>query len=97
MADAYLFPTKEGNYVISVPLSVMEALSCGTAAVSYKIMEVPSRIPGYKENSIFEIETIAEIDGAIQNAIRKKSAESLLTYSYSWNDIADIIEDEISL
>lgn len=97
MADAYLFPTKEGNYVISVPLSVMEALSCGTAAVSYKIMEVPSRVPGYKESSIFEIETIAEIEGALQNAIRKKSAESLLRASYSWNEIADIIENEISL
>ena len=29
MADAYLFPTRSAEFVISIPLSVMEALSCG--------------------------------------------------------------------
>lgn len=29
MADAYLFPTRSTEFVISIPLSVMEALSCG--------------------------------------------------------------------
>ena len=36
MADVYLFPTRSTEFVISIPLSVMEALASGTPVIGYR-------------------------------------------------------------
>lgn len=46
MADAYLFPTRSAEFVISIPLSVMEALSCGVPVIGYKSFENLNEITG---------------------------------------------------
>lgn len=43
MADAYLFPTRSAEFVISIPLSVMEALSCGVPVIGYQHTEKPRK------------------------------------------------------
>ena len=46
MADAYLFPTRSAEFVISIPLSVMEALSCGVPVIGSKSFENLNEITG---------------------------------------------------
>ncbi|MBO4898563.1 MAG: glycosyltransferase [Clostridia bacterium] len=95
MADAYLFPTKSGNYVISVPLSIMEALSCGTAAVSYKVIG-KKEIDCAKEGAVTEIENSGQINEALRKAVSEKSEKPLLKNFLSWDDAADFAESVIT-
>ncbi len=95
MADAYFFPTKDGNYVISTPLSIMESLSCGTAAISYKILHVTSSIKNFEKDSITEIENINQLNSAIEKAVTLKREKTFLYKTYSWNEVAHKIEQYI--
>lgn len=92
MADAYLFPTKSGDYVISVPLSVMEALSCGTPAVSYKSMKVSQSINGIAEGALCEIESEKQLNVALQEIVNRKTDHSLISGCMTWNEAADQVE-----
>ena len=95
MADAYLFPTKSGNYVISVPLSVMEALACGTAAVAYKDIHSKDSIKGAVEGAILEIIDSSQLMDALQKASERKSEKPLIQGIKSWADAADYVESVI--
>jgi len=92
MADAYLFPTKSGDYVISVPLSVMEALSCGTPAVSYQSMKVSQSINGIADGALYEIDSEKQLNVALQEIANRKTDHSLISGCTTWNEAADQVE-----
>ena len=87
MADVYFFPTKSTDYVISLPLSVMEALSCGIPVIAYKENRKLAEIKIGDGYAIKYIEKKEEINKAIDELVGKKKAASLLLEPYSW-DIA---------
>lgn len=87
MADVYLFPTKSAEYVISIPLSVMEALACGTPVVAC------SNLPGLKHIKSIEKTVRIVSDGAnlnyeIQTLCEMKAAKTLLSEPISWSTSA---------
>jgi glycosyltransferase involved in cell wall biosynthesis len=88
MADAYLFPTHSAEYVISIPLSVMEALSCGVPVVAYKDFSNLLKIPA-EENAITLIADKSELNTAIGYAAKQKQKHSLLKEPKSWETVAD--------
>lgn len=87
MADVYLFPTKSAEHVINIPLSIMEALACGTPVAAC------SDLPGLRcINAVNEAVRIvpagAELNGEIQALRKMKASESLLSEPISWSDSA---------
>ena len=87
MADAYLFPTRSAEFVISIPLSVMEALSCGVPVIGYRSFENLKQIAG-AEGAVTLIDHAEQIDETLPEVIRKKGARSLLEKPLSWNEAA---------
>lgn len=90
MADAYLFPTRSAEFVISIPLSVMEALSCGVPVIGYKSFENLNEITG-SEGAITLIDNAEQLDGVLPEVIKKKSDNSLLEKTGSWADVAQSV------
>lgn len=88
MADAYLFPTHSAEYVISIPLSVMEALSCGVPVVGYRDFPNLLKIPA-EEDAITLIPNKTELNDAIGHAAKRKKSHSLLREPKSWEEVAD--------
>ena len=87
MADAYLFPTRSTEFVISIPLSVMEALSCGVPVIGYKSFENLHAIASFP-GAITLIDSAEQLDGILSEVIKKKSSHSLLEMADSWDDVA---------
>lgn len=93
-ADVYFFPTKSSEYVISVPLSVTEALSCGTAVVAYSLFDKLSLIQTNSDKAITFIDSVDELSQAIDTAKEHKREASYLKDSKSWYEIsADFISE----
>lgn len=90
MADAYLFPTRTSEHVISIPLSVMEALACGVPVIGYRSFANFSGI-GYSEGAVTFIDAPEEIDGVLPGVIAQKSPASMLRNTGSWNETAEEI------
>lgn len=88
MADVYLFPTKSAEYVISIPLSIMEALACGTPVAAR------SDLPGLEHikadaKAIQIVPDGADLNREIQTLCLMKSAKSLLSEPISWSICAE--------
>jgi len=96
MADVYLFPTKTGDYVISLPLSVMEALSCGVPVIAYKSFEKINAIDVNDDRAVVLINNQGEIEAATANAVSLKCEKSYLSDAKSWDEIASEILNGIS-
>ncbi len=92
-ADVYFFPTKSNEFVISVPLSVMEALSCGTAVVAYNSFDGLSLISASDDNALVLIDSPDEISSAVDRAVRYKSDSSYLDNPQSWQQVSKQITD----
>ena len=90
MADAYLFPTRSAEFVISIPLSVMEALSCGVPVIGYKSFENLNEITG-SEGAITLVDNAEQLDKVLPEVIKKKSDHSLLEKTGSWGDVAQSV------
>ena len=88
LADVYLFPTKSAEFVISIPLSVMEALSCGTPVVAYRQLSSLSYIKTNREKALNIIECSSELAKAVEDAVPNKSETTLLYDSKSWDESA---------
>lgn len=88
MADVYFFPTKDGSYVISVPLSVMESLSCGTPVVAYASFKKLTSIEINNMNAVTLIDDKSGLAGAIAVAEGMKRETSYLSSAKSWNEAA---------
>lgn len=95
MADVYLFPTRSTEFVISIPLSVLEALSCGTPVVAYESFENISLIEVNSSNAIKTISSNAELQNAIEIASKLKKDISFLLNPLSWSDIAGMILQKV--
>lgn len=90
MADAYLFPTRSAEFVISIPLSVMEALSSGVPVIGYKSFENLNEITG-SEGAITLIDNADQLDEVLPEVIKKKSDHSLLEKTGSWGNVAQSV------
>lgn len=90
MADAYLFPTRSAEFVISIPLSVMEALSSGVPVIGYKSFENLKEITG-SEGAITLIDTAEQLDTVLPEVVKKKSDHSLLEKTGSWGQAAQSV------
>lgn len=88
MADVYLFPTRSTEFVISIPLSVMEALSCGTPVIGYRsfanLMEIKCDPQG-----ITCIDDCSEIPQILEGVAKKKQNKSFLQNTKTWDAIAE--------
>ena len=98
MADVYLFPTRSAEHSISIPLSAMEALSCGTPVVGYESFRGLKYIPA-APGAITLVHDAAALNGALDAAIQKKTGRTLLTDAPTWREAAAellrMIQEEI--
>lgn len=93
-ADVYFFPTKSSEYVISIPLSVMEALSCSTAVVAYSSFEKLSLIKVNSKKAMTLIDDVSQLENAINIAVKNKGDGSYLENPQSWYEISiDILKE----
>lgn len=87
MADVYLFPTKSAEFVISIPLSVMEALSSGTPVIGYRnfsnLKEIETDLHG-----ITLVDESNEIQRVLTDVAAHKRDTSYLKNARSWDAIA---------
>lgn len=90
MADAYLFPTRSAEFVISIPLSVMEALSCGVPVIGYKSFENLKEISG-TDGAVTLIDNADQIDKVLPEVVKKKCDHSLLEKTGSWGEVAQSV------
>lgn len=88
MADVYLFPTHSTEYVISIPLSVMEALSCGVPVIGYKDFKNLTAIPA-ENGAVTLINNWDELNAAVMKAAERKADRSYLTSPKTWEQVAD--------
>lgn len=88
MADVYLFPTHSAEFVISIPLSVMEALSCGVPVIGYKDYENLAAIPA-AEGAVTLINSKGELNAAVAEAARRKQNQSYLIEPKTWEQVSD--------
>ena len=95
MADVYLFPTRLDDFVISVPLSILEALACGTPVVGYRSFQKLHYIQGVSQRSISMIEESDEIQQVLMDATMKKSDSSLLEDVKSWEAVGEEMLEKI--
>ena len=89
MADVTLFPTRSAEYVISIPLSVMEALACGTPVVAYRGFENLRQIPVGNPAAIAYIDDKSELIAAVLKASQLKTDHSHLVEAFSWSESAE--------
>lgn len=94
MADVYLFPTRSEEHVISLPLSVMEALACGVPVVGYREMKCWAQIPG-EEGAVLLVADSGELSGAVMQLSGRKGERCLLTQVQTWNQTAQNIVSKI--
>lgn len=90
MADVYLFPTRSTEYVISVPLSVMEALACGVPVIGYREFVNFKSIPA-EDGAIKLISGKEELNEAVSSVAEKKRNRSYLTETKTWEQSAEEI------
>ena len=89
MADAYLFPTRSAQFVISIPLSVTEALACGVPVVAFGGVAGMKMIEA-AQDAVITVSDSTEIEDAVRSVIEKNSGErhDLLQNFGAWNDAA---------
>jgi len=89
LADVYLFPTKSTDFVIDISLSVMEALSCGTAVIAYRSLETLQRAGLADGGGLLFAENADDIPALAKQAVAMKSEKSYLTNPKTWAQVAD--------
>lgn len=88
MADVYVFPTRSAEYVISIPLSVTEALACGVPVVTFKGVEGFGMIRPTKDGALTVINGSDELEAAVIAAAGTFFGEDLLADTKGWDEVA---------
>lgn len=96
-ADVYLFPTCSGEYVISIPLSVMEALACGTPVVAYKSLYGLEEILLANSQALVLVDEDAELDNIIIEQSKEKGTKCLLEQVVAWSDVAHAVHEKMEV
>lgn len=98
MADVYLFPTRSAEFVISIPLSVMESLSCGTPVVSFAGVGGIDVIKAVEDGAIVKLSDPTELVAAVEEtaARYKDNCRNLLHGAVSWQGSAVQLYDKIN-
>lgn len=94
MADVYLFPTHSAEFVISIPLSVMEALSCGVPVIGYRDFENLQEIPA-EEGAVTLVGDKSELNTAVLENAERKRNHSYLVSPMTWEQSAQDILTKI--
>lgn len=90
LADVCLFPTDNAQYVVSIPLSVMEALSCGTPVLGRRSFTNLQQIP-CETGAIALYDRPDALDDAVLALLGRKAQRSLLQDTASWEEQAAAI------
>lgn len=88
MSDVYLFPTRSAEYVISVPLSVMEALSCGLPVVAYDSIEGIKALELTSQSAIAYVGAEGNVESCIASQLGRKREMSFLSNPSTWSQTA---------
>jgi glycosyltransferase involved in cell wall biosynthesis len=96
IADAYFFPTKSTEFVINIPLSVMEALACGTATVAYRSFEPFKKVGLTDSDGLLLSNNEDNIPVLVEKAVGMKSEKTFLPNAKSWKQVADDVLHFIS-
>lgn len=86
-ADVYFFPTKSSEFVISVPLSCMEALSCGVSVVAYKSFKKLELINTNSDDAFVLIDSVDELSTAVDKAKENNINTSYLSHPKTWEEV----------
>lgn len=90
LADVYLFPTCSAEHVISIPLSVVEALACGVPVVGYRkfanLREISCR-----QDAIVLVDNAHELNESVVAASAQKCSCSMLETPRTWEQVAKSI------
>lgn len=90
MADVYFFPTRTAEFVISIPLSVMEALSCGVPVIGYQEFGNLEKISA-EEVAITMLENGCNLSDVIDVVASNKQNQSLLKNPQTWEQVVERI------
>lgn len=90
MADVYLFPTRSAEFVISIPLSVMEALACGTPVVSFKGVGGMDVINAVEDGALVKLDDPAELEAVVAEVATRYNGNcrNLLSDAVTWQESA---------
>ena len=98
MADVYLFPTTSAEFVISIPLSVTEALACGTPVVAFDGVCGIDRIEAASDDALVKISDPLFLERET-SAIAEKykgNCRNLLDNMSGWDKTADMLLEKLS-
>ena len=90
LADVYLFPVAEAGNCIDVPLSALEAASCGipVVATAYGELEELVNEPGFYPISSFDPSELAAL---LTRAAEEKISPRQSVLDYDWNAATDML------
>lgn len=93
MADVYFFPTVSAEYVISMPLSVTEALSCGIPAVALKGVPGIDLLSEHHSDAVYTVSSPDSIEEAVDTALTVYfvGCRDLLRGIPEWSAAADVL------
>lgn len=94
-ADVYFFPTDSGDYVISIPLSVMEALSAGTPVVGFDKLSGLKEIEVTNPKALQLISGDDEIGRATEEAVKLKTTTTYLKCPRTWLSVANEVSKKL--
>lgn len=95
MADLYLFPTRSNEFVISVPLSVMEALACGTPVIGFRGFDGLLPLAAQPEDMVL-LNSMEELNDTALQLQKRKRQQCLLRAPQTWPQIAQEILKTLS-
>lgn len=87
MADCYAFPVSSPEWVIGLPLSILEALASDLPVASVPFGPVQERFS--HTEGVFFAETPATLPAAVERALQDKVSTRQLAEPYSWDALAE--------
>lgn len=92
LADVYLFPVQSDESCIDVPLSVLEAASCGIPVVATKYGEL-KELQGQKGFYFLDSVEPDKLNIAIEKAIKENVSPRKSILQYDWDNSVNYLEE----